>query len=110
MKTKLLIASTALLCATAQAQTFEGNVNGFETPLGMNSVNDIDSPATRVRDERFNRVQVQAPGYGFTATAIGNLVNVVTTGNNNTVQVNATQVNNGSQRVDLSGSNLDASK
>jgi holdfast attachment protein HfaA len=39
--------------------------------------------------------------YG-TATAIGNSLNVVTVGNNNTVIVNSTQINNGSQTASVS--------
>jgi holdfast attachment protein HfaA len=40
-----------------------------------------------------------------TASAIGNSLNVVTVGNNNTVVVNSTQTNNGNQTatVDLNG-------
>lgn len=38
-----------------------------------------------------------APGTVGTATAIGNQLNVVTLGNNNTVVVNSTQTNNGNQ-------------
>jgi holdfast attachment protein HfaA len=43
-------------------------------------------------------------GYG-TASAIGNSLNVVTTGNNNTVIVNSRQTNNGNQTatVDMNG-------
>jgi holdfast attachment protein HfaA len=40
-------------------------------------------------------------GYG-TATAIGNSLNVVTNGNNNTVIVNSTQTNNGNQTATVS--------
>jgi holdfast attachment protein HfaA len=38
--------------------------------------------------------------YG-SATAIGNSLNVVTVGNNNTVIVNSTQINNGNQSADV---------
>jgi hypothetical protein len=91
----------ALLIATpnAFAQTFEGNVSSYETPFGMNNVTDIDSPAGVRRNENFNRTQIQSPGWGFTSTAIGNLINVQTEGNNNTVVINATQVNNGTQNA-----------
>jgi holdfast attachment protein HfaA len=40
-------------------------------------------------------------GYG-TASAIGNSLNVVTNGNNNTVIVNSTQTNNGNQTATVS--------
>jgi holdfast attachment protein HfaA len=36
------------------------------------------------------------------ATAIGNSLNVVTVGNNNTVVVNSTQTNNGNQSASVS--------
>ena len=36
------------------------------------------------------------------ATAIGNSLNVVTTGSNNTVIVNSTQTNNGDQTANVS--------
>lgn len=95
----LLISSVTL--HTAYAQTFEGNLNRYETPLGMNSVQDIDLPAQRVRDENFNRTIVNSNSPGFAITAIGNLINVTTSGNNNTVQVNATQTNTGNQSINL---------
>ncbi|MCQ8895113.1 hypothetical protein NQT62_01510 [Limnobacter humi] len=84
------------------AVTFEGNPSAIETPLGMNSVTDIDSTVASRRDANFNRVQVQSPGYGFAATAVGNLINVENSGSNNTVTIYATQINNGSQRASLS--------
>ena len=103
MKKLHLIIASLLIPAVAQAQTFEGNVSSFETPFGMRSVTDIDSPAATRRDENFNRTQVQSPGWGFTSTAIGNLINVQTEGNNNTVVINATQINNGSQHASIDG-------
>jgi holdfast attachment protein HfaA len=104
-KTTMFIAALALQVTAAYAQTtFEGNMNSYETPLGMRNVGDIDSPASARRDENFNRTQVDAPGFGFSATAIGNLINVQTNGSNNTVVINATQVNNSSQNATLDGS------
>ncbi len=100
---KLSFIVAMLLAPTSAtfAQTFEGNVSSFETPFGMRSVTDIDSPAATRRDENFNRTQVQAPGFGFASTAIGNLINVQTEGSNNTVVINATQINNGSQNASI---------
>ncbi len=98
-KISLIIATLLIPAAAAVAQTFEGNLNSFETPFGMRSVGDIDSPASIRRDENFNRTQIQSPGWGFAATAVGNLINVQTEGNNNTVVVNATQINNGTQNA-----------
>lgn len=100
---KLCIATLALGFSSANAQTFEGNVSSFETPFGMRSVTDIDSPAGTRRDANFNRTQVDSPGWGFAATAIGNLINVQTDGNNNTVVINATQINNGAQNATIDG-------
>jgi len=104
MKTiKLTLTALLLSAPNVFAQTFEGNVSSFETPFGMRNITDIVSPAGTRRDENFNRTQVDAPGWGFTATAIGNLINVQTEGNNNTVVINATQINNGSQKASIDG-------
>lgn len=100
---KLCFATLALGLGSAHAKTFEGNVSSFETPFGMRSVTDIDSPAGTRRDANFNRTQVDSPGWGFAATAIGNLINVQTEGNNNTVVINATQINNGAQNATIDG-------
>ncbi|MFN4328948.1 MAG: hypothetical protein ACK4FF_08730 [Limnobacter sp.] len=106
MKTPTIL--TALITATlaspvfAQA-TFEGNVNAYETPLGRTSVVDIDSAVSGRRDSRFNRVNVESPGFGFASTAIGNLISVDTQGSNNTITIYATQINNGSQRATIGG-------
>lgn len=102
-KFSLIIAMLLAPTAAVYAQTFEGNANAFETPFGMRSVTDIDSPASTRRDENFNRTQVQAPGWGFAATAIGNLINVQNEGSNNTVVINATQINNGTQNASVDG-------
>ena len=87
----------ASMPSAAQAQTFESNSNTFETPMGMNSVTDIDSPSGVRRDQRFNLYEVQEPGWRFAVTSIGNLINVETNGSNNSIVINATQVNNGNQ-------------
>ena len=102
-KFTLMFMACALPAFAAHAQTFEGNVSSFETPFGMRSVTDIDSPAGTRRDANFNRTQVDAPGWGFAVTAVGNLINVQTEGNNNTVVINATQINNGSQNASIDG-------
>jgi len=100
---KLCFATLALGLGSTHSQTFEGNVSSFETHFGMRSVTDIDSPAGTRRDANFNRTQVDSPGWGFAATAIGNLINVQTDGNNNTVVINATQINNGAQNATIDG-------
>ena len=49
-----------------------------------------------------------ALGYGQTNTVVGNQLNVITQGSNNTVIVDSTQINNGDQTVVLNGElNLD---
>jgi hypothetical protein len=96
-----LCGTLGCLTQNARAQTFEGNVSGFETPLGMNSVTDIDNPVSARRDSNFNRTVVEAPGMGFAATAIGNLISVENQGSNNTIIINATQVNSGAQNATL---------
>jgi hypothetical protein len=85
----------------ASAQTFEGNNNVFETPLGRNNVTEIDGIASSRRDENFNRLEIQRPGWEFSATSIGNLINVQQDGMNNTVIINAQQINKGSQRASV---------
>jgi holdfast attachment protein HfaA len=102
MKKIVLIASLLAAHSLVSAQTFEGNVSGFETPMGMNSVTDIDSPVATRRDSNFNRTVVNSTGgAGFSATSIGNLISVENAGSNNTVVINATQVNNGAQNATL---------
>ncbi len=94
-----------VLCLSSfgvSAQTFESGANRFETPIGMNSVQEIDSPTDRVRDEQFNRTMINTPDrFNVSASAIGNLINVVTEGNNNTTIIHADQQNSGSQRITL---------
>lgn len=104
MKKILLLTSLLAAQSIAFAQTFEGNVNSFETPRGMNSITDIDSPVSTRRDSNFNRTVVNSQGVGFTATSIGNLISVENQGSNNTVIINATQVNKGSQRASFGSS------
>lgn len=95
----LFLTGAASVC---MAQTFESNMNSFETPLGMNSVTSIDTPVSSTRDTNFNRTVVNQPGSSFTVSSIGNLINVQTTGSNNTIVVNANQVNNGNQSANFS--------
>jgi len=75
---KICIATLAFSFGGAFAQTFEGNVSSFETPYGMRSVTDIDSPAGTRRDAHFHRTQVASPGLGFASTALGTLINAAT--------------------------------
>lgn len=106
MKNLLLSMSLALISISAMAQTFESGIGTFETPLGMDTTADIENPVSTVRDERFNRTEVNSPGGGITATAIGNLINVVSEGSNNTVVINATQTNSGNQAVTVDSNGM----
>lgn len=91
----------AFLVTGAQAQTFESNNNVFETPMGMIDVREIDGPVSSKRDDRFNSYETASPGWSFSVTAIGNLISVQNNGSNNSVVINATQINNGSQQASI---------
>lgn len=99
------LSAIALLAAVpvAHSQSFETSSNGFEVPVGMSSLSDIDNPVSSIRDANFNRLDINTPNMGFAVTTVGNLVNVVTSGSNNTVVVNADQVNSGNQVTTIAG-------
>lgn len=132
--TSLAIACLALMmlpgAALAQAAQSAGQ---FNVPYGK-SYNDFNQPFdARTRDGNGNRTIVNGRmflgsqsnlsfglGGGFfgnsntsssgvggfgSAGAIGNQLNVVTLGSWNTVIIDSTQINNGNQTVNLSGSN-----
>jgi len=75
----------------------------------MRDAGDMDATVSGTRDSAMNKVVNASPKWGFTASAIGNLVNVVTTGSNNTVVVSASQINKGSQQARI-GFSSDKSK
>jgi hypothetical protein len=91
----------AMFAAFAQAQTFESNMNSYETPIGMTDVRQIDSPASASRDAKFNAIRTNSSSGTFSSTAIGNLINVQNYGSNNTIVINANQVNTGSQNASV---------
>lgn len=110
----LLLLPLAATSYTASAQTMEDSSSlTFEAPFGTHDAGDMDLMANGTRDSALNKVVTSAPGWGFTATAIGNLVNVVTQGSNNTVVLNTNQMNKGSQQAilatPLSGHNITGS-
>lgn len=110
----LMLLPLAATPCFAVAQTMEDSSSlTFEAPFGMHDAGDMDLMANGTRDSALNKVISSAPGWGFTATAIGNLVNVVTQGSNNTVVLNTNQVNKGSQQAvlatPLSGHNITGS-
>lgn len=89
------------LAGSAIASPMEINNSRFEVPLGMRVTSDMEGAVPSRRDDNFNRTVVQRPGGEFAATAIGNLVSVQMQGSNNTVIVNAQQINQGNQRASL---------
>lgn len=98
---KLFVATllAASLSCIAQAQTMEESLSvTFEAPFGMKDAGDMDLVVNGKRDSSLNKVITATPGWGFSATTIGNLVNVTTQGSNNTVVINASQTNKGFQQ------------
>jgi holdfast attachment protein HfaA len=120
--TKTLILSTAFaMCASAALAGGYDNAGNYNAPIGMSSTSTMNAPVTSsLRDANGNLavvngqittssftevggVQAFSPttgGVGGTvgsATAVGNQLNVVTTGSNNIVIVDSNQINNGNQ-------------
>jgi holdfast attachment protein HfaA len=114
----------ALLAASpAHAQSRAGYANEFSRPYGINPGDESRPYDARTRDLNGNRVIIDGrivvgddlsslplglynganTGMGFSGTgaAIGNQLNVNTSGSFNTVVVNSTQVNNGNQTVNI---------
>jgi holdfast attachment protein HfaA len=71
--------------------------SSFSRQTGVQSVGTISSGAL----SSLGTSQAGVGTYG-TATAIGNSLNVVTIGNNNTVVINSSQINNGDQNANVS--------
>ncbi|MCI4643735.1 MAG: holdfast anchoring protein HfaA [Hyphomonadaceae bacterium] len=115
------------LAATAQEA---GYLSEFERPYGFSYGAEERPFDAGTRDINGNRVVVNGlinggTGLGFgmntgwgqtdgasgmlgTGTAVGNQLNVITNGSNNTIIIDATQINNGDQNVVLNGElNLD---
>ncbi|MBV9043804.1 MAG: holdfast anchoring protein HfaA [Alphaproteobacteria bacterium] len=118
-----VLVSGFLAVGTAEAGDFSNAAN-YNAPYGMNAGQENQAPNPTLRDLNGNLTAVNGQitsgnvgmnsgvgtasahagagtsgagaAYGG-ATAIGNQINVVTLGNNNTVVVNATQTNNGNQ-------------
>ena len=110
---------------TAQAGGDYTNASSYNSPFGMQAGQENQAINPSLRDANGNLTavngQITSANFGVTAgaqslatahagvgtggagtafggaTAIGNSLNVVTLGNNNTVVVNATQTNNGNQ-------------
>lgn len=122
-----LISAAFLAASEAKAQTIPSYANQFSQPYGSSSANMMLPYDAGTRDLNANRVIVDGViitgddlsslplgiynasstgmGYsGVTGYAIGNQLNVNTTGSLNTVVVNSTQINNGNQTVIVNGS------
>ncbi len=112
-----------LAAAPAHAQSRAGYANEFSRPYGINPGDESRPYDARTRDLNGNRVIIDgrivtgddlsslplglyngsSTGMGFSGTgaAIGNQLNVNTSGSFNTVVVNSTQINNGNQTVNI---------
>lgn len=109
----------AILAPRAQAQT-KGEDRIVESPMGFASSTDRDTAIGFQRDEQRNRIiqpsatalaggvgssgggvgsNPSGAGTNVSATAIGNLINVVAQGTGNTIVVNANQTNAGNQNA-----------
>jgi holdfast attachment protein HfaA len=112
-----------LAAAPAHAQSRAGYANEFSRPYGINPGDENRPYDAKTRDLNGNRVIIDGrivtgddlsslplglynssgTGMGFSGTgsAIGNQLNVNTSGSFNTVVVNSTQINNGNQTVTI---------
>lgn len=110
----------AVLAPRVQAQT-KGEGRVVESPIGFSSGTDRETAIGFQRDEQRNRIiqpsatalaggvgsgsgggvgsSPSGAGTNITATAIGNLINVVAQGTGNTIVVNANQTNAGNQNA-----------
>jgi hypothetical protein len=103
-KHQFLLLSVAIVIgaapAIAAAQTMEDSPSlTFEAPFGAKDAGDAEATVNSTRDASFNKIVTSSPGWGSSASAIGNLINVVEQGSNNTVIINASQINSGSQKA-----------
>lgn len=112
----------AALPASAQAAS---SVSEFERPYGLGYGEESAPFAANTRDRLGNRLIINGlieggsglgtglhTGWGQTegaagmigsGTAIGNQLNVITHGSNNTIIIDSTQINHGDQTVELNG-------
>lgn len=116
------VAIAGTLASTgAKAQPVPGFANEFSRPYGLNPGDQILPYDARTRDLNANRTIVNGvivtgdslsstflglntgteTGFSGTGYAIGNQLNVTTTGSFNTVVINSSQINNGNQTVTI---------
>lgn len=121
-----LLAAASLLAAALPANAQEASsVSEFERPYGYGYGDETRPFSARTRDRLGNRVVINglieggsglgtglytdwgqtdgAHGMIGTGTAVGNQLNVITNGSNNTIIIDSTQINNGDQTVVLNG-------
>lgn len=120
-----LAALTVIAVAPRAEAQAASTVSEFERPFGMGYGEESTPYSAGSRDINNNRVVINglieggtglgtslytgwgqtdgASGMIGTGTAVGNQLNVVTYGNNNTVIIDSTQINNGDQTVVLNG-------
>ncbi len=120
-----IAALTAIMVAPAADAQASSSVSEFERPYGFGYGSESQPYSAASRDVNNNRVVINGminggtglgtslyTGWGQTeggsgmigsGTAIGNQLNVITNGNNNTVIIDSTQINNGDQTVVLNG-------
>jgi len=120
-----LAALTAIAVTPHAEAQAASTVSEFERPYGFGFGQESQPYSAAGRDASGNRVIVNglleggtglgtglytgwgqtdgAAGMIGTGTAVGNQLNVITTGNYNTVIIDSTQINNGDQTVVLNG-------
>ena len=120
-----LAALTAIAVVPQAEAQAASTVSEFERPYGFGFGQESQPYSAASRDASGNRVIVNglleggtglgsglytgwgqtegAAGMIGTGTAVGNQLNVITTGNYNTVIIDSTQINNGDQTVVLNG-------
>ena len=120
-----LAALTAIAVTPHAEAQAASTVSEFERPYGFGFGQESQPYSAASRDASGNRVIVNglleggtglgsglytgwgqtegAAGMIGTGTAVGNQLNVITTGNYNTVIIDSTQINNGDQTVVLNG-------
>jgi len=119
-----VLAAGALMTAALPASAQEASsVSQFERPYGYGFGEETRPFSANTRDRLGNRVIVNglieggtglgnglftewgqtegAAGMIGTGTAVGNQLNVITNGSNNTIIIDSTQINNGDQKVVL---------
>jgi hypothetical protein len=84
-KHQFLLLSVAIVIgaapAIAAAQTMEDSPSlTFEAPFGAKDAGDAEATVNSTRDASFNKIVTSSPGWGSSASAIGNLINVVEQG------------------------------